>query len=89
MIPQLDPYPNPPTENKRKIDDHTETSINKKRMEGYKCVDLIVLGLPWKTSEEELREYFEQYGELLMSQVRTFLVCPSLGPPSVSQVRIS
>ena len=51
-----------------------ETSINKKRMEGYKCVDLIVLGLPWKTTEEELKQYFEQYGELLMSQVRRPLV---------------
>ena len=47
-----------------------ETPINKKRMEGvYKCVDLIVLGLPYKTNEEELKQYFEQYGELLMAQV--------------------
>ena len=46
-----------------------ETSINKKRMEGQKCVDLIVLGLPWKTTEDELKQYFEQYGELLMAQV--------------------
>lgn len=35
-----------------------------------KCSDLIVLGLPWKTTEAELREYFEQYGEVLMAQVK-------------------
>ena len=34
-----------------------------------KCSDLIVLGLPWKTSEADLRTYFEGYGELLMAQV--------------------
>jgi RNA recognition motif-containing protein len=35
-----------------------------------KCSDLIVLGLPWKTTESELREYFEQFGEVLMAQVK-------------------
>jgi RNA recognition motif-containing protein len=35
-----------------------------------KCSDLIVLGLPWKTSEQDLRVYFENFGELLMAQVR-------------------
>ena len=34
-----------------------------------KCSDLIVLGLPWKTSEQDLRVYFENFGELLMAQV--------------------
>lgn len=29
-----------------------------------------MLGLPWKTTETELREYFEQYGEVLMAQVK-------------------
>ncbi|CAG2114557.1 unnamed protein product [Medioppia subpectinata] len=61
-----------PKENKRKIDDQTETSMAKtKRMESkQKCSDLIVLGLPWKTSESELREYFEQYGEVVLAQVK-------------------
>jgi len=35
-----------------------------------KCSDLIVLGLPWKTSEQQLREYFEPFGEVLMAQVK-------------------
>lgn len=42
----------------------------KKRMDKNRCSDLIVLGLPWKTSEEELRNYFSKIGELLMVQVR-------------------
>lgn len=41
-----------------------------KRMESkQRCSDLIVLGLPWKTTEKELREYFEPFGEVLMAQV--------------------
>lgn len=35
-----------------------------------RCTDLIVLGLPWKSTETSLREYFETYGEVLMAQVK-------------------
>ncbi|KAA0187173.1 hypothetical protein HAZT_HAZT002785 [Hyalella azteca] len=35
-----------------------------------RCSDLIVLGLPWKTTEQQLREYFESFGEVLMAQVK-------------------
>lgn len=61
-----------PKENKRKSDDHLENSTAKtKRMETKaKCSDLIILGLPWKTTEQQLREYFESYGEVLMAQVK-------------------
>lgn len=61
-----------PKENKRKSDDHLESSMSKtKRMESkHKCSDLIVLGLPWKTAEKELRDYFEAFGEVLMAQVK-------------------
>lgn len=41
-----------------------------RRMERNKCSDLIVLGLPWKTTEQELREYFEPFGEVIMAQVK-------------------
>lgn len=59
-------------ENKRKSDDALENSTAKtKRIETkLRCTDLIVLGLPWKTTEQNLREYFESYGEVLMAQVR-------------------
>lgn len=33
--------------------------------------DLIVLGLPWKATEEEIKEYFERFGELMMVQLKT------------------
>ena len=29
-----------------------------------------MLGLPWKITEAELKEYFEQFGEVAMSQVK-------------------
>ena len=47
-------------------------SAKTKRVEKMKCSDLIVLGLPWKSTEDDLRNYFEQFGELLMVQV-----CPT------------
>jgi len=60
-----------PKADKRKSDDHTDNSVAKnKRVEKNKCSDLIVLGLPWKTTEPELREYFEPFGEVLMAQVK-------------------
>ena len=46
----------------------------KARTDAKKCSDLIVLGLPWKTTEQELRQYFEAFGEVLMAQVR----CPPM-----------
>ncbi len=39
-----------------------------------KCSDLIVLGLPYATNEEQLREYFEQFGEVVVSQVSKNLI---------------
>ncbi|CAH2039949.1 unnamed protein product, partial [Iphiclides podalirius] len=35
-----------------------------------RCSDLIVLGLPWKTGEDAVRDYFSSFGELLMVQVK-------------------
>ena len=57
-------------ENKRKGDEGLENPTAKtKRVERMKCSDLIVLGLPWKSTEDDLRNYFSQFGELLMVQV--------------------
>lgn len=61
-----------PKADKRKSEEisMTENSVAKnKRLERSKCSDLIVLGLPWKTTEPELRKYFEGFGEVLMAQV--------------------
>ena len=35
-----------------------------------KTSDLIVLGLPWKTTEQDLKDYFATFGEVIMVQVR-------------------
>lgn len=32
--------------------------------------DLIILGLPWKTTEEQVKDYFEQFGEVTMANVK-------------------
>lgn len=78
------------SENKRKSDDNLENSTAKtKRMETkLRCTDLIVLGLPWKTTEQNLREYFETFGEVLMAQVsfsifsfHLFFFCSCLNIP--------
>lgn len=54
------------------MEDSNEISNTKtKRIEEKRKVsDLIVLGLPWKTTDKELKEYFEKFGELLMAQVK-------------------
>uniref|UniRef100_A0A0K8TS76 TAR DNA-binding protein 43 n=1 Tax=Tabanus bromius TaxID=304241 RepID=A0A0K8TS76_TABBR len=61
-----------PKENKRKSDDNLENSTAKtKRIETkQRCTDLICLGLPYKATEQSLRDYFGQYGEVLMAEVK-------------------
>ena len=54
-------------ETKRKFEDAMEAAS--KRVSRGKCVDLVVLGLAWKTTEESLKEYFEEFGEVAMAQV--------------------
>jgi len=58
-------------ENKRKIDDNVENPTAKtKRLETkLKCSDLVVLNIPYNYDEQKLKEYFGQFGELLMLQV--------------------
>ncbi|KAI1717068.1 RNA recognition motif domain-containing protein [Ditylenchus destructor] len=46
-------------------------SSSKKFEDKPVCSDLIVLGLPWKTNDDELREYFEQFGPVTMCQIKT------------------
>lgn len=73
----------PKTENKKKQGPGNNASVStgspdeqegghhkSKKFERQRCSDLIVLGLPWKSTEEDLRKYFSQFGELLMVQVK-------------------
>ncbi|XP_026480903.1 TAR DNA-binding protein 43-like [Ctenocephalides felis] len=61
-----------PKENKRKSNHSVESStVKSKRIESHlRCTDLIVLSLPWKSTDKDLREYFETFGEVLMAQVK-------------------
>ena len=54
---------------KRKGELLENPSAKTKRVEKNRCSDLVVLGLPWKCTEDDLRKHFSQFGELLMVQV--------------------
>eukprot|EP00057_Strongylocentrotus_purpuratus_P033001 XP_789716.3 PREDICTED: TAR DNA-binding protein 43 [Strongylocentrotus purpuratus] len=58
------------SENKRKGEDNRENPVGKTRKIEAKTVDLIVLGLDYNTTDEEMKEYFGKYGELLMAHVK-------------------
>ncbi|CAH8647188.1 unnamed protein product [Heterobilharzia americana] len=56
---------------KRKADeDSLESKMKQKRFDKKTCTDLIVLNLPWRADESTLREYFSQYGDLVMVQIK-------------------
>ncbi|XP_072174463.1 TAR DNA-binding protein 43-like [Diadema setosum] len=61
-----------PKENKRKGDDTRELPLGKTRKtDDKRTSDLIVLGLDFGTTVEGMKEYFSQYGELVMAQLKT------------------
>jgi len=62
------------SDNKRKGENGDAASLKSKRFE-KKCSDLIVLGLPWKSTEDDLRNYFGKFGELLLVQVGSAGYC--------------
>lgn len=39
------------------------------RPESSRCVDLIVLGINYRSNEADVRKYFEQFGELVFCEV--------------------
>lgn len=46
-------------------------TVEAKIREAYReCSDLIVLGLPYKTTDQDLWKYFEEFGVLLMAEVK-------------------
>lgn len=61
-----------PKKNKRQSEDNLENSTAKtKRTEAHlRCFDLIVLGLSYNTTEQDLREYFETYGDVVKAEIK-------------------
>lgn len=53
------------------MDETDASSAVKVKRAVQKTSDLIVLGLPWKTTEQDLKEYFSTFGEVLMVQVKS------------------
>jgi len=76
-----------PKDNKRKGDggEEMETDgpktkrLNAKAKIPQGTTDLIVMNLAWKVDETQLRAYFEQYGELMMVQLKKDLEGKSRG----------
>lgn len=61
---------------KRKQDDDEDGNKKSVKVDFEKPIgengsDLVVLGLPWTTTEETMKSYFEQYGEVAMVQIKT------------------
>uniref|UniRef100_A0A8C2IRX1 TAR DNA-binding protein 43 n=1 Tax=Cyprinus carpio TaxID=7962 RepID=A0A8C2IRX1_CYPCA len=54
----------------RKMDEIDASSATKIKRGDQKTSDLIVLGLPWKTTEQDLKDYFSTFGEVIMVQVK-------------------
>jgi len=52
------------------LDDYGEHMDESDSGEAGTC-DLIVLGLPWKATENDIRDYFESYGPMAMVQLKT------------------
>lgn len=61
---------NYPKDNKRKMDEIDAASAVKIKRGYQKTSDLIVLGLPWKTTEQDLKDYFSTFGEVIMVQIK-------------------
>nr|XP_032822977.1 TAR DNA-binding protein 43-like isoform X1 [Petromyzon marinus] len=59
-----------PKDNKRKMDESDAWNVAKIKRSVQKTSDLIVLGLPWKCNEQDLRDYFTEVGDVLMVQVK-------------------
>uniref|UniRef100_S4RR53 RRM domain-containing protein n=2 Tax=Petromyzontidae TaxID=7746 RepID=S4RR53_PETMA len=57
-------------DNKRKMDESDAWNVAKIKRSVQKTSDLIVLGLPWKCNEQDLRDYFTEVGDVLMVQVK-------------------
>ncbi|XP_012728920.1 TAR DNA binding protein, like isoform X2 [Fundulus heteroclitus] len=58
------------SDNKRKMEEIDAASAVKVKRGFQKTSDLIVLGLPWKTTEQDLKDYFSTFGEVIMVQVK-------------------
>jgi len=63
--------PSKPDTAKRKTEDEPEDEpAKKKRIDDKYLSDLIVLGLPYAATEDDVKSYFEKFGELDMHEIK-------------------
>jgi hypothetical protein len=63
-------FPKVKEESKRKAEDIEGPLAKNACPADRKCSDLIVLGLPFKSTEDDVQKYFSQYGELVLVQLK-------------------
>uniref|UniRef100_A0A0A9WA35 TAR DNA-binding protein 43 n=1 Tax=Lygus hesperus TaxID=30085 RepID=A0A0A9WA35_LYGHE len=65
-------FPKGTEKRKRQVDEEgAPVAKEAKVVPQPKCTDLIVLGLPWETTEENLKKYFEEnFGETTLTQIK-------------------
>lgn len=61
---------NYPKDNKRRMDGTDPSSAVTVKREVQTTSDVIVLGRPWKTTEQDLKAYFSTFGKVLRVQVK-------------------
>ena len=52
------------------IDPNAQFTNTSQRLDPSRCVDLIVLGINYRSNEDDVRNYFQQFGELVFCEVR-------------------
>lgn len=55
---------------KRKSEYDGQMQSKNFKVDENETIDLIVLNLPWKTGEDDLKKYFEEFGDVLMVQLK-------------------
>jgi len=67
------PTDSAPGDRKRKaVEDESLPEVSQKmnKFESIKTTDLLILGMPYKCTEDDVRQYFSQFGNLVMVQVK-------------------
>ncbi len=57
------------------------------RIDPSRCVDLIVLGINYRSNEEDVRNYFQQFGELVFCEVKRIYLLGRIPQEFIFQIK--